>query len=96
MIFSSLVLSLIASQVVSQEANCVSGRIYFNAERVVNLPTPLAEEVTPLDPSKYDLTIDWGSENTMVYILKDVVNLQKNCLLLHLVISASGHPTDTL
>lgn len=46
--------------------NCVTGRMGFNAERMINYPATGMVNTGKIDPEKYDMTIDYGPGNVMV------------------------------
>jgi hypothetical protein len=48
-----------------ETGNCVSGRIYFNAERAYNMKTA-ADKVNPED---HDIVIEYGAANTLVCLV---------------------------
>jgi len=49
---------------IPQTANCVSGRIHFNSDRIAFL----SNDTVLADPNRYDMTIDYGASNVIVYI----------------------------
>jgi hypothetical protein len=50
------------------DGNCISGRIYFNQQRILNVPAESANN--PVDPNKFDMTIDYGAGNVLVGFLE--------------------------
>lgn len=69
MILSTLVVAssvaLVNSQA-SETGNCLSGRIYFNPDRIVSIPAESAAANKTADPNQFDLSIDYGTNNVAV------------------------------
>lgn len=65
-VWSSLWISLSTQQNPKVDGNCISGRIFFNPQRVLNVPAEFANN--PVDAQRFDMTIDYGAGNVLVLL----------------------------